>query len=84
MTKFIVHLTINGIIETGDEARLPLTKDIGKHLKELRKAKMLTMKELSRLSEVSCSHIGRIERGERIPGSNIVGKLERVLGKENG
>jgi len=80
MTKFIVHLTIDGIIETGDEERLlPLTKDIGKHLKELRVSKGLTLVELGKLSGVSCSHIGRIERGERIPGSDVVGKLEEAL-----
>lgn len=39
------------------------TKDIGKHLKTLRKAKCLTLAEVSGLSGVSVSHLSGVERG---------------------
>lgn len=81
LTKLIVHLTIEGTIETeGPEEvqsiRLPLDENLGLQLKLARVARRLTLQQLSQTSGVSASHIGRIERGERIPGSHIVGKLE--------
>lgn len=79
MTKFVVHLTIEGTIETCEEVKLPLTENLGKRLKELRLANKLTMRKLSQLSGVSLSEIGRIEQGARTPNSLIIGKLERAL-----
>lgn len=53
---------------------------IGEELRKRRKAKELTISRLSQMSEVSASHIGRVEQGERSPGSLILSKLEKVLG----
>jgi len=94
VSKFIVHLTIggprygevkvDGVIEMEEGAqtmKLPLDEELGKRLRQCRVARRLTLRQLSQLSGVSDSHIGRIERGERIPGSRIVGKIERALGE---
>ena len=87
VTKFFVHLTIEGTIETegpeeGQSIRLPLDENLGMQLKLAKVARRLTLQQLSQMSGVSTSHIGRIEKGERIPSSRIVGKLERALGEE--
>lgn len=86
MTKFFVHLTIEGTVETQEEEsfRLPLDESLGTQLKLARVAKRLTLRQLSQKSGVSTSHIGRIERGERIPGSHILVKLEHALGGGQG
>lgn len=83
MAKFIVHLKIDGVIETEDEEkpfRLPLDENFGMQLRLARVARGLTLRELGELSGVSASAIGRIERGERTPGVLVVAKLERALG----
>lgn len=84
MPKFVVHLTIEGTVETEGSGeiqgvRLPLDASLGEKLKLARLGKGLTLAQLSQISGVSVSHIGRIERGERIPGSRIVGKLEQAF-----
>lgn len=77
--KVVVHLTIEGTIEI-EEGELHLTdRDYGKLLKKCRQERGFTLTQLSRLSGVSASHIGRIEREERSPGITIVAKLERAL-----
>lgn len=40
----------------------------------------LTLRELSAMSGVSSSHLGRIERGERKPSATILRKLAKPLG----
>lgn len=54
---------------------------IGKHIKSLREAKGLTMRELDKRSGVSHSYISQIERGEREPSSEVLGKLAIPLGE---
>ena len=89
MPKFIVNLTIQGIVETTEDME-PLdilsprkyNEDFAKELKLHRHAKGLTLHQLSKLSGVSPSHIGRIERGERSPNYLIAIKLRKALGGE--
>ena len=40
----------------------------------------LTLGELAEKSEVSASHLGRIERGERFPSARILRRLAKPLG----
>lgn len=79
MTKLIVNITIQGTIETEGEA--PLDENFAKELKLRRLTKGLTMVQLAKLSGVSPSHIGRIERGERAPSYSIAVKLKKALGE---
>lgn len=49
-------------------------------LRELRKAKGMTMDELSKASGVSRVSINRYELGDRVPDIIIASKLARALG----
>jgi len=53
---------------------------IGKLIKQRRVSIPLTLIELSRTSGVSQSHIGRIERGERLPSAHTLRKIAKPLG----
>ncbi len=57
-------------------------KDLGKVLKQHRVMMSLTLYEVSRAANVSPSHLGRIERGERYPSARILRRLAKPLGLE--
>jgi transcriptional regulator with XRE-family HTH domain len=42
----------------------------------------LTLQELSAMSGVSPSHLGRIERGERFPSAGVLKNIDKPLGLE--
>jgi len=54
--------------------------DIGKIIKQRRIIKGLLLKQLAAMSGVSIAHIGRIERGERLPSAKILRRLAEPLG----
>ena len=54
--------------------------DLGKILKQQRITIPLTLQELAKASNVSSSHLGRIERGERFPSARILRKIAKPLG----
>jgi transcriptional regulator with XRE-family HTH domain len=54
--------------------------NIGKLIKQRRVTIPLTLNELSGMSGVSPSYIGRIERGERFPSAHVLRKIARPLG----
>jgi transcriptional regulator with XRE-family HTH domain len=54
--------------------------DLGKILKQQRITVPLTLQELAAASDVSSSHLGRIERGERFPSARILRKIAKPLG----
>ena len=54
--------------------------DLGKILKQQRISIPLTLNELTALSGVSPSHLGRIERGERFPSAHILRRIAKPLG----
>jgi transcriptional regulator with XRE-family HTH domain len=54
--------------------------NLGRILKQQRIAIPLTLQELAAASEVSSSHLGRIERGERFPSAHILRKIAKPLG----
>jgi transcriptional regulator with XRE-family HTH domain len=51
-------------------------------LKQQRISLPLTLRELSAMSGVSASHLGRIERGERFPSGSILRRIAKPLGFE--
>lgn len=53
---------------------------LGKIIRQHRVTAPLTLQELSSLSRVSPSHLGRIERGERFPSASILRKIAKPLG----
>ena len=54
--------------------------DLGKIIKQQRITVPLTLQELAAESNVSSSHLGRIERGERFPSARILRKIAKPLG----
>lgn len=58
-------------------------REFGEYLKELRKKKKLTIRQLDTYSGVSNSYISQMERGERgVPSPEILQKLSKPLGVE--
>jgi len=56
--------------------------DFGRILRQQRVTIPLTLHELSSMTGVSPSHLGRIERGERFPSASILRKIAKPLGFE--
>jgi transcriptional regulator with XRE-family HTH domain len=57
---------------------------LGKKIKRQRLKKSLTLCELSAMSGVSPSHLGRIEKGERYPSATILKRIAEPLGYSDG
>jgi len=53
---------------------------VGRVIKQRRLMAELTLSQLSASSGVSTSHLGRIERGERLPSASVLRKLAKPLG----
>ena len=56
--------------------------NLGVILKQQRLRMTLTLRELTDLSGVSSSHLGRVERGERFPSASILRRIANPLGFE--
>ena len=54
--------------------------NLGEIIKQQRVMTPLTLQELATLSNVSPSHLGRIERGERFPSASTLRKIAKPLG----
>jgi len=54
--------------------------ELGKILKQRRLMIPMTLKELAQATGVSASHLGRIERGDRLPSAHILRKIAKPLG----
>ena len=59
-----------------------MNNDLATMIRQQRVMKRLTQKQLSEMSGVSASHLGRIEREERFPSAHILGKIAQPLGFE--
>lgn len=57
-----------------------MNNNLGEILKERRRSKKLTLKQVTDMSGVSGSHLGRIERGERFPSGRVLMRLAKPLG----
>jgi len=55
-------------------------QNIGKIIREQRKSIPLTLKRLSQMSGVSIAHLGRIEKGQRVPSPHALQQIARPLG----
>ena len=55
---------------------------LGKIIRQRRVMIPLTLQELGAVSNVSASHLGRIEKGGRFPSARILRKVARPLGFE--
>ncbi|MFH0913971.1 MAG: helix-turn-helix transcriptional regulator [Chloroflexota bacterium] len=55
---------------------------IGAIIKRQRLLRSLTLRELSATSQVSSSHLGRVERGERFPSARVLRRIALPLGLE--
>ena len=60
----------------------PRNGNLGEVLRQARATLRLTLSELSSMSGVSSSHLGRIERGERFPSGAVLRKIAEPLGFE--
>lgn len=58
--------------------------DLGRILRQQRIMRELTLQQLSQMSGVSSSHLGRVERGERFPSAHILRKIAKPLGLAEG
>ena len=56
--------------------------NLGRILKQQRVSLPLTLRDLSAISSVSASHLGRIERGERFPSGSVLRRIAGPLGFE--
>lgn len=56
------------------------SNELSRIIKQQRIMIPLTLQELSKISGVSSSHLGRIERGERFPSARILRKIAKPLG----
>jgi transcriptional regulator with XRE-family HTH domain len=61
-------------------ASTELRSNLGKILKQKRQSVDLTLREISEVSGVSTSHLGRIEKGERFPSADILQRIAGPLG----
>lgn len=57
---------------------------LGEIIRQQRVTIPLTLQELANLANVSPSHLGRIERGERFPSARILRKIAKPMGFEEG
>ncbi len=56
--------------------------EIGKRIKERRKALRITQPDLAELSGISVNTLYKIERGQANPTLKVLNKLAKVLGME--
>ena len=59
-----------------------ISNNLGEIIRQGRITQRLTLSQLSAMSGVSSSHLGRIERGERFPSGSILRKIAEPLGFE--
>ncbi len=55
-------------------------QNLGKILRQQRQAASLTLYDLSAASDVSPSHLGRIEKGDRYPSASVLKRIAKPLG----
>lgn len=76
-------MTVPSDFEQSDRPLLsvvPDKKDIGSTIRDLRKAKRLSLREVARRTGVSAGHISQLERGLATPSVSLLYKISEVLG----
>ena len=61
---------------------MPTTEEVGKRLKEVRKKREMTLKDVALSSGMSPTHISEIERGKTSPTVGALRKISAALGKD--
>ena len=61
---------------------MPTTEEVGKRLKEVRKQREMTLKEVAESSGMSPTHISEIERGKTSPTVGALRRIAGALGKD--
>jgi len=61
---------------------MPTTEEVGKRLKDVRKKREMTLKEVAQASGMSPTHISEIERGKTSPTVGALRKIASALGKD--
>jgi transcriptional regulator with XRE-family HTH domain len=56
-----------------------VSKKLGKRIQKIRKDKKITQEKLALDAGLNRAYIGYIERGERNPSIQVVGKIAKVL-----
>ncbi len=54
--------------------------NLGEVIRQQRVSIPLTLQELSTMSGVSASHLGRMERGDRFPSAHVLQRIAKPLG----
>lgn len=54
-------------------------KSLGEKIKESRKIKKLTQQQLAELADISTTFLGEIERGQKMPGLNVLIQIINAL-----
>ena len=72
---FVGDTIIRGRSTEPTDYRMNKKPNISRIIREQRKQKSLSLKQLSRLSGVSISHLGRIEQGLRRPSTRTIQKI---------
>jgi transcriptional regulator with XRE-family HTH domain len=65
-----------------EEESMPTTEEVGKRLKEVRRGREMTLKEVALESGMSPTHISEIERGKTSPTVGALRKIAAALGKD--
>lgn len=73
-----MKIHIEAVITIDEPQRLHVD-DLPTSLRQYRALKRLTLQQLGELCGLSASALGRIERGQRIPRSDTLAKIEKVL-----
>jgi transcriptional regulator with XRE-family HTH domain len=61
---------------------MPSVEEVGKRLKDVRRQKDMTLKEVAEASGMSPTHISEIERGKTSPTVGALRKIATALGKD--
>lgn len=57
-----------------------LSKVLGDRIRIIRNEKGFSIEELAHSAEISTTHLGRVERGDRSPTIDMLGKIVKALG----
>jgi transcriptional regulator with XRE-family HTH domain len=65
--------------QRGQGGRMRPEQLLGKRIRELRKARKLTIDHLAEITEINEKYLGSVERGEQNPSFKVLRKLAKAL-----
>lgn len=83
--KFLRPSNRNGLVETNDETLrvrdvLEIDERVGREIRDLRRARNVTIAQLSKVTGLSQGHLSQIERGISRPSVKALHSISRALG----